>query len=310
MKILIILFCIASCSLKVSSQSYHPVIEDDKVWLESFNMGVNICNYESVYQLRFGGDTLINEFTYRKILSRTYSPVSAGPYCPPFVLNQNWFELDYVFMREDTTARKVFIWTLGDNPDGEEVLLYDFNLQVGDTIPASGYVTGGIDCVIYSIEDFLLLNGEVRKKYHYSGLDSYYIESIGGSSGLFQRFWQGFGFWWQTMCVEQNGVDLHSPGGGNIICNWLSLGTDEESFPEVSIYPNPSSGNFVLEIGTSEFGNSNVKLNIFNAMGQQIFSEPIQSARNSIQLPPISGIYFWQLQNHANTVKFGKIMVN
>jgi hypothetical protein len=307
MKRLIILLCIASCSLKVSSQSYHPVIEDDKVWLESFYIGANICYYESVYQLRFGGDTLINEFTYRKILSRSYSPVSAGPYCPPFVLNQNWFELDYVFMREDTTARKVYLWIVESNQSSQEILLYDFNLQVGDTIEPSSYLTDGADnFIISSVEDVMLLNGEMRKKYNYGEGFSFYIEGVGGEYGLFQRFFQGIGFWWQTMCVRQNGIDLYSAS----YCNWLSLGTEEENFPEVSIYPNPSNGNFVLEIGTSEFGNSNLQLNIFNAMGQQIFSEPIQSARNSIQLPPISGIYFWQLQNRSNTVKSGKILVN
>jgi hypothetical protein len=306
MKRLLLLFFTVSFALSVSSQSYHPLIEDDKVWLEAFYIGANICYYESVHQLRFGGDTLINDITYRKILSRTYSPTSAGPYCPPFVLNPNWFELNYAFMREDTTARKVYLWIVESNQSSQEVLLYDFNLQVGDNIEPSSYLTDGSDnLVITSVEDVMLLNGEIRKKFIYNDY-SYYIEGIGGQFGLFQRFFEGIGFWWQTMCVKQNGIDLYSTA----YCNWLSLDITEESFPEVSIYPSPSNGAFVLDLGEANIGQNDLQLVVFNSMGQQIFSAPIQSERFHFQILPVAGIYFWQLQNNSSTVKTGKILVN
>jgi hypothetical protein len=310
MKRLILLFCIGCCWANIHAQSYHPVIENDKVWLESFNMGVNICNYESVYQLRFGGDTLINDITYRKILSRTYSPTSAGPYCPPFVLNPNWFELNYAFMREDTTARKVYLRIWQGNQFGDDVLLYDFSLQEGDTIQSSAYLTDGADYIITSVEDVMLLNGEMHKKFYHTDGYSFYIEGIGGEYGLFKPFFEGIGFWWKTLCVEQDGVDLYSQGGGNTFCNWLTLDITEKSFPEVSIYPNPSNGTFVMDLGEANIGQNNLQLIVFNAMGQQVFSAPIQSERFHFQLLPIAGIYFWQLQNNTNSVKTGKILVN
>jgi len=311
MKRLIFLLFTASFSLNVSSQSYHPLITDDKIWLEASYIGANMCSYESVYQLRFGGDTLINGSVFRKILRRNYSPTSSGPYCPPFVLNQNWFEMNNAFMREDTTDRKVYLRIWQGNQFSDDILLYDFNLQAGDIIENSSYQSlGGDPILISAVEDVMLLNGEMRKKFYHSDGYSFYIEGIGGEFGLFQRFFEGIGFWWEILCVEQNGIDLYSLGGGNTFCNWLTLDITEESFSEVSIYPNPSKGAFVLDIGDANLSQNNLHLTLFNSLGQPVFSEPIQSGKSHFQIPAIAGIYFWQLQSGVNALKTGKLLVH
>jgi hypothetical protein len=309
MKILALLLLLAFGSLFVAAQEYHPLIEDEKVWLEAYYIGSNICYYESVYQMRFGGDTLIDGNIYRKILKRNFSPISPGPYCPPFVASE--FEIDAgVYMREDAEARQVFIWTSdNDNPDGFEVLYYDFSLEAGDTIPISSYTTQNNILTIQSVEDYTLLNGESRRKFKLEYSELSYIEGIGGEFGLFNGYLTALCCDWATLCVQQNQESIYSNGSSSWYCSWIVTSINEQPVLSASLFPNPGNGYFVFEINRADFGSADLQLNVFSITGQKIFTEPLRADRNHFQIKEGSGLYLWQLLSDGEIVQSGKLVV-
>lgn len=103
------MICIFSMT---KAQNYHPFIDTNKVW--SVVEGYSLFSYNTYYY-KFSGDTNINNVSYKKMLSTTDSN-----------LVSNWGYR--AALREDTLHR-VYI-SMNNQP---EKLLYNFNLQVGDT---------------------------------------------------------------------------------------------------------------------------------------------------------------------------------
>jgi hypothetical protein len=96
---------------KAFSQSYIPFVSEEKLWTEA-NSGCN-PNFITVQSYVMRGDTLIDTLVFKKVCD----------------LNNAIILLVY----EDTTQRKVYFRYPYDNTS---FLLYDFNLQIGDTLPA------------------------------------------------------------------------------------------------------------------------------------------------------------------------------
>lgn len=305
MRILALLFIFHG--LAVSAQEYHPIIEDDKVWLEAAYVGTNMCLYDEIYQLRFGGDTLIGDHTYRKILKRTFNQISAGPYCPPFEASEEEELLSHFFMREDTAAQRVYLWhvDINDYPGGQEILMYDFTLEVGDTIPVSDYFTPGPPLVVSAVSEITLANGETRKYFETSGEPGAYIEGVGGESGLFQPLVEGIGFWWSVLCLKQDEEIIYSHSGSSSECNMMTA-VDVIPAAAFNLYPNPNDGTFSFEIDHAT--GEPLQLVIFNAMGQQVYRHEISKTDYVDTGLPV-GLYHWQVQASGAPVGAGKMVV-
>jgi len=79
----------------------------------------------SYFKYWFEGDTIINSYQYKKVFKQTGNPIA------------NFDEsVYYAALREDTIAERVYCIV---EEDGIERLLYDFSLNVGDTISISTY---------------------------------------------------------------------------------------------------------------------------------------------------------------------------
>ncbi|MFN2424641.1 MAG: hypothetical protein ABR572_12790, partial [Cryomorphaceae bacterium] len=239
----IILFLTAALS---KGQDYHPLLENDKVWLEASFVGANICIFDQVYQLRVGGDTLINGESYRKIMRRNFVPEGGDPYCPPFVAQPSENAISEAFIRENVAEKKVYLWVTEDGTQYEEILIYDFNLEAGDTIPTSSYLTDSQIYTVTSVDEVTLQNGESRKRISFSngGEESSYTEGLGSDKGLYQPFFDGIGFWNESYCIQQNGNNLF---GDQDQCA-LVLNASEIIKGESKLYPNPAVAAFTLEL--------------------------------------------------------------
>lgn len=71
-----------------------------------------------------------------------------------------------------------------------------------------------------------------------------------------------------------------------------SMRSSDGPTPNVSIFPNPSNGTITIELGSWRPG---TRLNLINALGQQMRSFEIESQTSSITLNCKPGIYFCQL---------------
>lgn len=87
----------------------------------------------------------------------------------------------------------------------------------------------------------------------------------------------------------------------------ILLGTEEHSLSNLSMYPNPSNGHFIIELGKEYSG---VGVQIYNMLGQQISSNRYASAKRIEQeINASAGIYFVKVstaKEGSNTLRIIK----
>lgn len=157
-------------------------------------------------------------------------------------------------------------------PPGEEseVLLYDFSLQLGDTLPAS-YI---IPEQMYYVEgiDSVEIGDSYRKKYVIKSIDQFelpksIIEGIGGD-----HFFEEITMWFNGEsgyffnCVNI-GDSLGYPAGGS--CDEIIVSSKDVIYDsDFHIFPNPSTGKFWIKHSSNnqEF----ISIEIFNSYGEKL----------------------------------------
>jgi hypothetical protein len=169
-KSLLFSILLALSGRSVSAQAYHPLVQDSIFW------NVNHFNGENPpinghYQLAMAGDTLLEEVNYKKL----------------YMISGDGWKIEG-FIREEN--RRVY-FRLPDNhsKDSAEMLLYDFNLLVGDTfktVRKFNSLWGTIRYRITSIDSVILLNGQIRRRYNFIPIMTH--------EGLCQQTWiEGIG---------------------------------------------------------------------------------------------------------------------
>ena len=171
------------------------------------------------------GDTLINGHVWQKVRSRGITTITdfGGFASYPYDVYQK-------AIRQDSL--KVFAVE-----NGNEELLYDFNLSVGDTLPVS-YYHPSTTTVIDSIE-MVTINGTQRKKMYISDsstpiVGTFILEGMGSDIGLFEPIVQTLNCGSYFHCYRVNFV---TEVGSN--CNF-SVDLEEQNLDvQIDLYPNP-----------------------------------------------------------------------
>jgi len=232
------------------------------------------------------GDSLLDGKDY-KIIWMTYDS-----------LGINWSYQG--LLRED--SNKVFFIP----PGSTEGLLYDFNLQAGDTTWVKNMfcfdnevevVINGIDTVEYY--------GKLRKRwlidYEY-GMEEYWIEGIGSSLGpLHSKYYMCIVCpTWDLLCFHKGDTLLYSMTPSEI-CYVTSVGIKELIPAEsINIFPNPARDKF--EVRSVEFEVECVE--IYNADGQKIFAEENVGSKNiAIDVSQFkAGIYLCRIRLDGHVI--------
>lgn len=287
-----LLLCLLIFSITiVSSQEYKPFPTTNAAWKEnhgyvwgsSLHESHNI-NHEII------GDTIINEKTYSKI-SKTgrnyYYDGSAGV--------DTIFSYDNVYVgaiREDTSKHVYFYGKY----ETQEKLLYDFNLEVGDTLPELYGADPDITFIVDSIDSVLVIN-----EYHKSYIivadwsdDFKLIEGIGSTCGLL-TYGSFPGLYSTLKCFKQNGVSAYPSGEECEL--YTPLGINEKPDNIVAIYPNPTKG-FV----NFEFADLNIQqLTIYTITGETILEKSELQQNEIIDLSgQESGLYIVKIQSDSD----------
>ncbi|MCB9354052.1 MAG: T9SS type A sorting domain-containing protein [Lewinellaceae bacterium] len=189
-----------------SQTPYHPMLVQGRTW-DVFDTPPELepCPYTAAWQAFIAGDTAIGGKQYRKI---AYHPINAAilfPWCGEFYLDTTTTVFPGFFLREDSLERKV--WYLDNDPGSEEFVLFDFSLQVGDTLK----YPSGLEYVIAEISDVTLANGTSRRQFKVSDFlwDNAYIEGIGYTYGPFNQVYYPFEGWEITTCVRDGDEVLY-----------------------------------------------------------------------------------------------------
>ena len=180
-----LLFCMLSViAFSEWSSAQVNYLDNNPVWrIEAAEGSSYPCIWYQDFNYFINGDTVINSFHYKKVFKQGnywYALVGPGSGCngsgsiPSF--------LTY-FIRQD--GKKLFIYDPSVFGNGD-TLLYDFDLQVGDTLPLS-FNNYDSTIVVTSI-DSVLVGSEYRKKFYltWNALPTFIIEGVGHRYGFFE----------------------------------------------------------------------------------------------------------------------------
>jgi hypothetical protein len=264
-------------------------------YYQGFSGGPFSCSGETTSYVE--KDSIINNIEYKKIVTYSSSDFSSSV---------NTFQMIFqcysiapkhfsTFFREDTFQKKIF--RIIDFTSGQEELLSDFNLQIGDTLKYLGNFNPIVDSI--GTENF---NGVLRKVI-YSTINSNTYKLIEGVGGNINFPLLGYGEW---------GIPIHTlkcySKGGQIIYGDTSQPSLKKPAIAVStkdIFKN----SFTLNYSNNSFqinnpNNEKLKIVLLDLMGNKIISETTNSIyyQSKIAHSISTGIYFLQVGNEKGSV--------
>lgn len=264
-----------------------------------YEMGYICLGFSSYppHRYYFLGDTIINNTVYAKAyqmeLITTYPPVN----CPPFSVDTNSTVVQYYFLREDTLEKKVWRY---DSYNDYEMLLYDFSLEIGDTL----YPHPWFPTLIDTVYEITTTDGLVRKKFEFGpgGESGYYIEGIGGVAGIFSDPFYIFetGSW--LMCVKDINGNIIMDIDGSCF-DFITSTAETKRNPKINIFPNPFSESITIKSPLSE-----LHVIIYNQYGIAVINKDLGS-EHIIDLSNLrKGIYLLKILKNNNLIYSEKII--
>ncbi|MBP8994198.1 MAG: T9SS type A sorting domain-containing protein [Bacteroidales bacterium] len=294
---------------------YIPFPVSGVIWSEVYQPPLDMYgNFPPPIYERFtlsGEDTIINEISYKK----------------QYIFSDSVFNKSNATciggIREDENKRVYFkgisihflkpsfaiIINNGGN-EGDELLLYDFNISIGDTIKIDNLSMFDEVIVVSSI-DTVLIGDKYRKKFSFSPINWVkWIEGIGNVKGLL--FTSGGlptnGLNNDLICFKQNGEIVYFNNNFTECFPVLSsIETKKNDFSNINVFPNPSNGSIRFS-----FGGHQVKLiQIVDCNGHMCghFDVQLQSEFLLTTEKYQPGMYFYKATSNNGMVHTGKFVV-
>lgn len=281
----LLIFILGSVGYTVG-QTYHDFpLDETAQWQVNFGwLDGSGCLHEHEILCYLDGDTSLDGMTYIRISYFGYNwGVNAigGAFCntPPIYISglRGLFRVDSgkYYMREYYS--------------GPEMLIYDFTLDVGDTLDTA---LDDYPLVVDSI-DFVPIDNESCKRMWLSyangmgGELKHITEGIGSQNGLRASFYE-FENWSNLECYSHDGLSVIGP-----LDPYPCLLINDVADPEelsVHIFPNPT--NNILSVSGLP---SPTSFSIHNLLGKQVMSGVHSSGKPLDVSLLTSGIYLIQL---------------
>ena len=260
---LLLLATLSSLFANGQTSVYHPFPDSNAVWNFHFQW---YCfangTADEYYSITFSGDTIIGSQTYHKLSTpfvQSYSTGTCGGYPTGF----------RGAIREDTAARKIFFVPPSEST---EQLLYDFTMQVGDTVRGFTASFAWPADIVQSI-DSILVGTTYRKRWNINNCyNIHFIEGIGSTYGLIEVSPGCVTDLpdYTLTCFQQNG-NAHYPDTITNCQLITSIQSKDKVLYKVEAFPNPSNGCFTIE-----FGGGDIKeLFITDLLGKIILRQSI-----------------------------------
>lgn len=305
-KHIIFLLCVLSIfPVFISAQSYIPFPDSGAVWKETYWWQPSPFFYNGIGDTYIEGDTVFNDTIYKKIYN-----LRRDVYCSDIIISGP----DYSgALREDTVEKRIYLRGSANYP---EALLYDYTLQLGDTLPEEMYWMMLYPGVFVSNIDTIITNDSISRKVWYLDHEIPFegwpqvIEGIGYTSGLkggIEPYWEG---WNELLCFSIDGDEVWRSWRDTCYVftdSCATVGINEARQPEVSIkyYPNPVSTSSTISFELNQFQASKNYLWIFDLYGKEISSKEFKDKSFSIKSPANKGVYIVRIfvSNHYYTFK-------
>lgn len=311
--LLLVFFSLYWTSLE--AQEYEPLIKEGSFWDFEFwhSPDGNDTPYCPDFTLRYqiANDTLINGNIYKKVKAFTLQgePNSIFPeICidPPYYYDANDFTFENRYLREDLENKTVYIWAQTKDVDGnllpyQEMILYKFDVQVGDVIdnvylgePFSEYTGMGIGLEVS--ETVIEVGYDTNENRNFVQTTyGRYFEGLGNLEDVFRAF--------ETALSHAMVMTCYGDAQNQNNCA-PTLSTSNDQLQQIKIFPNPTSG----KISFTNIEGSQFKL--YSILGTEIniqFSNEHEEM-NISHLP--TGVYLLQIQNENGRSRIEKIIKN
>ncbi|GEM_PF-4222696 len=158
-------------------------------------------------------------------------------------------------------GEEVFYW---NSYTEEESLLFDFGLQVGDSVPVS--FTNQLENRVVTSIDMQMIGGVSREVFNLSGpglFGNQIISGIGSLFGPMQEIGVGYETSFELVCFSVNGHVVFPLSSECVDDSTLSV-QDDHSTSAVILYPNPTDGRLVIDLGANAAPKS---IRILDAVG-------------------------------------------
>ncbi len=297
----LISICLFFAVLSASPQSgaYHPLPDSNALW--NINLTHGMCfmggfGFE-YYSIMISGDTIINGEIYHKLATPFVEATNTGG------CTQTMFAGYKGAFRQDISLRRVYY--IPPALTGEQ-LLYDFNLETGDTI--RGYLAGFNEepDIVLSI-DSIQIGDSFHKRWLINDCyQIYLVEGIGSTYGLLEPSpgcatdMNGY----SIECFSYNGEALYP---GFTECGLITSVTERTGMHDgISVYPNPSTGTITVDLKSN---NEISNFRLSSITGQTIMNRELD-VRDSFTLRDLpKGIFVLSLLDNHNLILFRKLIV-
>lgn len=293
------------------AQSYTSFISADSsdVWKQSQSYSPYPDWRTSTEQVfRITGDTLIGAFQYAKL------HVDQVEYFTEWYNSNNdtWYYGSGLGGALREANKQVFYIPYSEqSPSTTEYMIYDFNLQVGDTVPDPITCHSIEPCwpyneselfelVIYSI-DSVLIGSEYRKRFNLGNPEAAIIEGIGCTTGLLHSKSPYFlsGYNWLS-CYQEQGVPLYTGDDGLFPACLLNMSLEERpSNNSFQISPNPIRSGNALFLSAAE--NIRGAIEVFDLQGRLCIEKEDVEANRGIHIDLRSGMYLIKINSEEGT---------
>ncbi len=278
----------------VSSVSGQTLVKENRLWSNTLIGTESGSQYQS-WWIRFNGDSVVSDTTY-SIIYRSDSES-----------HENWYK--YGLIREDS-SNKVFL-----RKNNYDYLLYDFNLEVGDSIrwPYGGY------CHVAIVDSITLdfwENPLKRIHFYLYGSSGYiwpypWIEGIGSTQGILSgvEYIGIVGGAYALVCYSENEV-LKYHEYFNTCFPQGFLESIESNIDELSSV-NVRYGPDILLFEFENIDTQNAKIWIYNISGKIVGSYDIRGVR-ILEISKSdfdSGLYIFRFMNNNKLIE-GKFIIN
>ena len=236
----------ATLTILVCSQTF---IQENKTWnvVECINWGG--CGTQT---FKIMGDTTVEQTEYKKLYATNDTTLS------------NWFK--YGAVREN--ENRVYFYLFAN---ATEVLLYDFNLNVGENFISThnsiDYQGCPIEMEVSSIDTVTIENGEQRQRFNFSDGEKW-ISGIGSLYGLVNvgiNYCVIDMYYDLSCCHENEELVFQSPDFDNCLINTVGINENSTRISH-SVCPNPFTQTTVLNFNYSS--SQTYRLQIINSTGQ------------------------------------------
>jgi hypothetical protein len=291
--------CYLIANTLVKAQAYIPFAKNGKMWTEYWYEGD--LPYHGINSFIMQGDTIINSKTYKKVNGNSY------------------YEYNFVrYIFEDTLNKKVYYYDFTHQKDS---LIYDFNLQVGDTFISMimwypmGYdtcksIVTGIDTEYFAGTNRLKINLGYLNRFDGTIMGIYtWYEGIGCLLGVFNNSYSYFltgGYYSEMLCYFEDSTLLYHDS--NVLDTCFGSTQIKELQPEKLI--NSHFSNNILYINPAK--PTYYTLSVYDLFGR-IIKETTATGNIEVNLSALQhGLYIYKIESSDMHYYYyiGKLVLN